>query len=90
MKQVLENKYTLLYKGMGERQRGKCFSASFNAKCLVVSKKMTILNTHTHAPGVIILYSFILRARVKQRASITGKGLCKVPFASLFMSSCKM
>ena len=48
MKQVLENKYTLLYKGMGERQRGKCFSASFNAKCLVVSKKMTILNTHTH------------------------------------------
>lgn len=48
MKQVLKNKYTLLYKGMGERQRGKCFSASFNAKCLVVSKKMTILNTHTH------------------------------------------
>ena len=48
MKQVLENKYTLLYKGMGERQRGKCFSVSFNAKCLVASEKMTTLNTHTH------------------------------------------
>ena len=37
----------IYYKGV-TGQKGENLSASFNAECLVVSEKMTTLNTHTH------------------------------------------
>ena len=75
----------IYYKGV-TGQKGENFSASFNAECLVVSKKMTTLHTHTIcAPiGSVILFHFFLRAR-KERVFLISKGLAGVPFASLFV-----
>ena len=76
-----------IYKGIAGEQKGIDFSASFNAFPLVVSEKITTLHTHTHticAPiGSVRLFHFFLRAR--NACNPIGKGLSRVPFASLFM-----